>query len=153
MRRFERWVLVEDFLERVGAALAALEAAAERLSEREMSLSAEADQRVERIVATVEGQRETELALQLEASEAKLAEAESRIAELTAAAAVMPTGRKTTAVGMVATLAKQGISAGALEGLESGRFDASSLDSALASLSIEQRFAVKGEMLRAGLLG
>lgn len=118
-----------------------------------MSLSAEADQRVERIVATVEGQRETELALRLEASEAKLAEAQSRIAELTAAAAAVPTGRKTAAVGMVATLAKQGISAGALEGLESGRFDASSLDSALASLSIEQRFAVKGEMLRAGLLG
>ncbi len=144
---------MEDFLERVSAAVSALEAAAERLSEREMSLSAEADQRVERIVATVEGQRETELALRLEASEAKLAEAQSRIAELTAAAAAVPTGRKTAAVGMVTTLAKQGISAGALEGLESGRFDASSLDSALASLSIEQRFAVKGEMLRAGLLG
>jgi hypothetical protein len=33
------------------------------------------------------------------------------------------------------------------------RFEAGALDGALASLSIEQRFAVKAEMLRAGLLG
>ncbi|MBE7158434.1 MAG: hypothetical protein INR62_08395, partial [Rhodospirillales bacterium] len=51
------------------------------------------------------------------------------------------------------TLGKQGISASALEGLESRRMEAGSLDAALASLSIEQRFAVKAEMLRSGLLG
>ena len=69
-----------------------------------------------------------------------------------AGAAPGAAGRKTAAVGMVATLAKQGISAGALDGLESGRMEAGALDAALASLSIEQRFAVKAEMLRAGLL-
>ncbi len=146
--------MIEELLERMNSAIAALELAAERLSEREVSLSAQADERVERIVATVEGQRETELALRLEATEAKLAEAESKLAELTAASSTqVQAGRKTAAVGMVATLAKQGISAGALEGLESGRMGAGALDAALASLSIEQRFAVKGEMIRAGLLG
>ncbi len=145
---------MDELLERMNLAIAALEVAAERLSEREVSLSAQADERVERIVATVEGQRETELALRLEAAEAKLAEAESRIAELAAGGATaLPAGRKTAAVGMVATLAKQGISANALEGLESGRMEAGALDAALASLSIEQRFAVKAEMIRAGLLG
>lgn len=144
---------MDELLERMSDAVAALETAAERLREREVSLSAEADERVERIVATVESQRETELAKRLEAAEAKLAEAEGRIAELSAAAAQGPAGRKTAAVGMMATLAKQGISAKALEGLESGRMEAGSLDAALASLSIEQRFAVKAEMLRSGLLG
>ena len=124
------------------------------MSEREVVLSAAAEERVERIVATVESQREAELAERLQAAEQKLAEAETRIAELAAAAGTTGhAGRKTAGTGMIATLAKQGIAAGALEGLESGRMEAGALDSALASLSIEQRFAVKAEMLRAGLLG
>ncbi|HLI76110.1 MAG TPA: hypothetical protein VKV02_04125 [Acidobacteriaceae bacterium] len=151
---------VEELMERMNAAIASLELAAERLSEREVALSAEAEERVERIVATVEGQREAELAERLHAAEAKLAEAEARIAELSAAASVSASatasgvsGRKTLSAGMVSTLAKQGIAAGALEGLEAGRFEAGALDAALTSLSIEQRFAVKAEMFRAGLLG
>jgi hypothetical protein len=149
---------MDELMERMSAAVLALELAAERWSEREVQLSAEAEERVERIVATVEGQREAELAERLRAAELKLAEAETRIAEMSAAAAAASAqgtaGRKTMAVGMVATLAKQGISASALEGLETGgRMEAGALDSALASLAIEQRFAVKAEMLRAGLLG
>lgn len=148
---------MEELMERMSAAVTALELAAERLSEREVALSAQAEERVERIVATVENQRETELADRLRAAEIKLVDAQARIAELSAAAAAsgnsgLP-GRKTAAAGMIATLSKQGISAGALESLESGRLEAGALDAALASLSIEQRFAVKAEMLRTGLLG
>ncbi len=148
---------MDEFMERISAAVAALELAAERLGEREVELSAEVEERVDRIVATVEGQREAELAERLRCAETKLADAEARVAELSAAASAAAasgaSGRKTAAVGMTATLSKQGISAGALEGLESGRLEAGALDAALTSLSIEQRFAVKAEMLRAGLLG
>lgn len=145
---------MDALMERMSAALEALELAAERLSEREIALSAQAEQQVERIVATVEGQREAELAERLEAAETKLAQAEAQLAELSAAASAHSgaSGRKTAAVGMIATLSKQGISAGALESLETGRLEAGALDAALASLSIEQRFAVKAEMLRTGLL-
>ncbi len=146
----------EMMMERLEMAVAALEAATAQMGEREASISAAAEERVERIVATVEGQREAELAERLRLTEAQLAQAEQRIVELSAGAAATQAstgGRKTASVGVVATLAKQGISAGALEGLEAGRFEAGALDSALASLSIEQRFAVKAEMLRAGLLG
>jgi hypothetical protein len=83
---------------------------------------------VERIVATVESAREAEL-------ERKLAEAERTIVELRASAG----GRKTVVAG--ALVAKAG------EGSE-----LEALDGALASLSVEQRFAVKAEMLRLGLL-
>ena len=99
----------------------------------------------------MESARETEL-------ERKLAEAEAKIAELTAGAAVQAAaavaqsaGRKTLPAGMVSMLAKQGVS---LEVAAGGvAIEAGALDGALASLSIEQRIAVKAEMRRAGLLG
>ena len=150
---------MEEWMERMSAIAASLERAAEQMAERHGALAAEAEQSVGRIVATVEGQREGELAERLRVTESKLAEAESRIAELTASAsaavlaptlAPAPTGRKTVSTGMVNMLAKQGVST---ESLGSGRMEAGSLDAALASLSIEQRLAVKGELLRAGLLG
>jgi hypothetical protein len=46
---------------------------------------------------------------------------------------------------MVNLLAKQGVSADSIE--------AGALDAALSSLSMEQRFAVKAQLMRAGLLG
>lgn len=143
---------MEELMERMSAAAAALERVAEQMAERQVALAAEAEQTVGRIVATVEGQREAELSERLRVAEAKLVEAESRIAALAAAAAVpaAPVGRKTVSVGMTAMLAKQGVS---MESLESGRMEAGAVDTALASLSIEQRFAVKAELLRAGLLG
>ncbi len=140
---------MDELLERMSAAVEALEQAAERLGERHVALAAEAEESVGRIVATVESQREAELAERLRVAEGKLAEAEGRIAAM-AAASTGATGRKTVSPGMVATLAKQGLAA---DGLESGRFEAGALDAALTSLSIEQRFAVKAELLRSGLLG
>ena len=150
---------MEELMERMCAATAALERAAELMAERQVALAAEAEQSVGRIVATVESQRETELAERLRMTEERLAAAEGRVAELTAAAASavvaaapagVSAGRKTLPSGMTAMLAKQGIST---EGLGGGRLEAGSLDAALTSLSIEQRFAVKAELLRAGLLG
>jgi hypothetical protein len=137
--------------ERLEAVAEALEAAAERLATERLAMAAEAEERVGRIVATVESAREAEL-------ERKLAEAEAKIAELTAGAAVQAAvvvaqsaGRKTLPAGMVSMLAKQGVS---LEVAAGGvAIEAGALDGALASLSIEQRIAVKAEMRRAGLLG
>jgi len=106
----------------------ALEAAAAKLAEQQQSVGP--------IVAAVESEREAEL-------ERRLEEAEARIAELTAAAATA--GRKTLPSGMASMLAKQGVT---VESMEAGAIDA-----ALSSLSIEQRIAVKAELLRAGLLG
>lgn len=152
---------MEELLERMSAAAAALERVAQQMEERHVALAAEAEQSVERIVATVESQREAELAERLRVAEEKLAQAEGRIAELSAAAASAAApaasvsngaGRKTISPGMVTMLAKQGVSVGSLE-VENGRFEAGALDSALASLSIEQRFAVKAELLRAGVIG
>jgi peptidoglycan hydrolase CwlO-like protein len=114
--------------ERLQAVTVALEAAAAKLAEQQQSVGP--------IVAAVESEREAEL-------ERRLEEAEARIAELTAAAATA--GRKTLPSGMASMLAKQGVT---VESMEAGAIDA-----ALSSLSIEQRIAVKAELLRAGLLG
>ena len=76
---------MEELMERLSAAAAALERVAEQMAERQMALAAEAEQSVGRIVATVETQREGELAERLRLAEGKLLAAESRIAELTAA--------------------------------------------------------------------
>jgi hypothetical protein len=54
-------------------------------------------------------------------------------------------GRKTLPVSMSALLAKQGVTVDSME--------AGALDAALVSLSMEQRFAVKAQLMRAGLLG
>jgi len=119
-------------VDRLAAAATLLEQAAERLAQ-------DAETRIGRIVATVESQREAEL-------EAKLAAAEAKIADLQArASATETTGRKTMPASMTTLLAKQGVT---LDSIEAGAVDA-----ALASLSIEQRIAVKSLLLRAGLLG
>jgi len=127
-------------VERLEAVAAALEQTATRIAEQQSRLEAAQQQSVGPIVATVESEREAEL-------ERRLAEAEARIAELTAAAAAA--GRKTLPSGMASMLAKQGVALQSVgESMEAG-----ALDGALASLSIEQRIAVKAELLRAGLLG
>ena len=119
-------------VDRLAAAATLQEQAAERLTQ-------DAETRIGRIVATVESQREAEL-------EAKLAAAEAKIADLQArASATETTGRKTLPASMTTLLVKQGVT---LDSVEAGAVDA-----ALASLSIEQRIAVKSQLLRAGLLG
>lgn len=127
-------------VERLAAAAGLLEQAVERLAQRQ-SDSEESIGRIGHIVATVEARREAEL-------EEKLAAAEAEIAELRAAASVPSTvtnGRKTLPVAMTNLLAKQGVTVDSME--------AGALDAALVSLSLEQRIAVKSQLMRAGLLG
>ena len=122
------------FVQRLAAAAGLLEQAVERLAERQQ----DAEASIGRISATVDADLEE-----------RLAAAETQIAELKAASASAPAtvtnGRKTLAVGMTTLLAKQGV---AVDSLEAG-----ALDAALVSLSMEQRFAVKAQLMRAGLLG
>jgi hypothetical protein len=127
--------------ERLEAVMASLEQAAQRLAEREA---------VGPIVATVEdgpSLHEQEL-------ERRLAEAEAKLVQLQAQAspATQPAGRRTLATGTASLLAKQGVAVDAT-GTGGMALEAAALDGALASLSIEQRIAVKAELLRAGLLG
>jgi uncharacterized coiled-coil protein SlyX len=119
-----------ESVERLSAAAVALEQVVERLAEKQARFTASAEETVGRIVATVESAREAEL-------ERKLADAEQTIAELRASS--VAGGRKTVVSGSLVAKAAEAS-------------DISALDGALASLSVEQRFAVKAEMLRSGLL-
>ena len=129
-----------ETLERLAAAAGLLEQAVERLALRQSTFAEDAEASIGRIVATVEARREAEL-------EGKLAAAELKIAELQArgSAGLSSAGRKTLPSAMTNLLAKQGVT---LESLEAG-----TLDAALVSLSLEQRIAVKSQLMRAGLLG
>jgi hypothetical protein len=118
-----------ELMERLSAAAVALEGAVERMNARQESFAASAEETVGRIVATVESARETEL-------ERKLAAAEAKIAEMSAAGS--SGGRKTVAARM---MAKDG-----------GEVSADAIDAALVSLTVEQRIAVKSELMRAGLV-
>jgi seryl-tRNA synthetase len=119
---------------RLEAATTLLERTLNWLEERQGALTGE----VERISATVEqSRRETELA-------GKLAEAERELAELKASSAstVMNPLRKTLPAVTSEMLAKHGIG--------DGPVDVRTLDAALVGLSLEQRIAVKSQLLRAG---
>jgi hypothetical protein len=116
-----------------------LERAAAGLEQREAMMTGD----VRKIVAAVEQgvevtQREIEL-------ERKLALAEQRIAELSAQESRGASVRKTLPAATTQLLAKQGITS--LESIEAG-----ALDAALTGLSLEQRIAVKAQLLRAGAL-
>jgi hypothetical protein len=87
--------------------------------------------------------------------EARLAEVERSLAEMRAAnemqASATPRvggsqGRRTLPVSTANLLAKHGIG-------ETGSVEQGALDAALHSLPVEQRIAVKSQLLRAGLLG
>ena len=106
------------------------------LEERQAAMTGD----VARIVATVDASGD----IRYREMERKLAEAEQQIAELRAQAAAA-SGRKTLPVGTLQLLAKQGI--GNVDGLEAG-----SLDAALTGLSLEQRVAVKAQLIRTGAL-
>ena len=126
-----------DVAERLEAATTLLERTLSWLEERQSALSGE----VEKISATVEqSRREEELA-------EKLAMAERELAELKAAAtsAVLNALRKTVPAATSEMLAKHGIG--------DGPVDVRTLDAALAGLSLEQRIAVKSQLLRAGAIG
>jgi len=126
----------KNIAERLEAATAVLERTLNWLEERQGALSGE----VEKISATVEqSRRETELA-------AKLAEVERELAEVKAASAanVVNPLRRTMPAATAEMLAKHGIGEGPV--------DVKALDAALSGLSLEQRIAVKTQLLRAGAI-
>jgi len=126
---------LEVTVERLAAAAAALEQAMQRLSQRQQ----ESETTIGRISATVEAALEERLA----AAEAKIVQLEAEAAAKHAPEEVT-NGRKTMPAAMVNMLAKQGVTVDSL--------DAGALDTALGSLSIEQRIAVKAQLMRAGVL-
>ena len=65
-------------------------------------------------------------------------------------AATAETRRKTVPASVTNLLTKQGVS---LEALAGEGMQAGAIDAALGSLSVEQRIAVKAQLLRAGVLG
>ena len=126
--------------EKLSMAASLLERIAERLEQRE----AEAMGEVQKIVAEVDQEaavteREREL-------ERRLARAEQQISELRAQESKGASARKTLPATTTQLLAKQGITS--VESMEAG-----ALDAALAGLSLEQRIAVKSQLLRAGVVG
>ncbi|HWT65196.1 MAG TPA: hypothetical protein VN151_03715 [Terracidiphilus sp.] len=122
--------------ERLEAAAEQLERSLSWLEERSAALSGE----VERISATVEqGRRESEMAERLAAAEKELAELKAG----SAAAALNPL-RRTMPAATSEMLAKHGIG--------DGPVDVRTLDAALSGLSLEQRIAVKSQLLRAGAI-
>jgi septal ring factor EnvC (AmiA/AmiB activator) len=124
----------KEIAERLETATTLLERTLSWLEERQSALTGE----VERISATVEqSRREAELT-------EKLAVAERELAELKAAAAqsVVSPLRRTVPAATSEMLAKHGIS--------DGPVDVRTLDAALTGLSLEQRIAVKTQLLRAG---
>ena len=125
--------------ERLEAATTLLERTVNWLEQR-LAAVGTASGEVERISATVEqSRREEELA-------AKLAVVERELADLKAAStpAVQNSLRKTVPAATSEMLAKHGIG--------DGPVDVRTLDAALAGLSLEQRIAVKAQLLRAGAI-
>jgi transposase-like protein len=125
----------KEIAERLEAATTLLERTLSWLEERVAAATALTGEG-ERISATVEqSRREAELA-------EKLAEAERELAELKAAATVLNPLRRTVPAATSEMLAKHGIG--------DGPVDVRTLDAALTGLSLEQRIAVKTQLLRAG---
>jgi hypothetical protein len=129
--------------------------AAAALLERTVSLMEERTGDVGRLVAAVETRqpsgREAELEQKLQAAEQQIAELRAQIETGSAAPgemprAELPSARKTVPAATLQFLSRQGIAS--LDSLEAG-----ALDTALTGLSLEQRLAVKAQLLRAGVVG
>jgi exonuclease VII small subunit len=128
-----------NIVERLEAATTALEKALNWLEERVAAATALSGE-VERITATVEqSRREAELT-------EKLAKVERELAEVKAASAqnTLNPLRRTMPAATAEMLAKHGIGEGPV--------DVHALDAALSGLSLEQRIAVKTQLLRAGAI-
>jgi len=128
-----------ESIERLSSAATLLERTVTWLEQRE-PVTAGA---VEKMTAAVESQselleRERELRRKLEA-------AEQQIAELRAQSSRAVAARQTLPASTTQLLAKQGISM--VDSIQAG-----ALDAALTGLSLEQRIAVKAQLLRAGML-
>ena len=126
----------QSIVERLESATALLERTLNLLAERQETLAGD----VERISAAVEqSRREAELSERLAATESELAEMK---AAGTAVALNPP--RRTVPTSTTEMLAKHGIGEGPV--------DVRTLDAALAGLSLEQRIAVKSQLMRAGAI-
>ena len=127
-------------VERLEGAAGAREETLNRIEESLSEANGSAGE-VERISATVEQSRREEEWM------TRLSVLETEVAELKAQAVVSPlsTLRKTIPVATSEMLAKRGIG--------DGPVDVRTLDAALAGLSLEQRIAVKTQLLRAGAIG
>jgi hypothetical protein len=128
-----------ESIERLSSAATLLERTVAWLEQREPATAGA----VEKMTAAVESQnelveRERELRLKLEA-------AEQQIAELRAQSSRAVAARQTLPASTTQLLAKQGISM--VDSIQAG-----ALDAALTGLSLEQRIAVKAQLLSAGML-
>jgi hypothetical protein len=126
--------------------------AASALLERTVALMEERTGDVGRLVAAVETRqpsgRETELEQKLQVAEQQIAELRAQIDAQPPAEprTEQPSARKTVPAATLQFLSRQGIAS--LDSLEAG-----ALDAALNGLSLEQRLAVKAQLLRAGVAG
>jgi hypothetical protein len=121
--------------------------AAETLSATLTRLDAQHDElaaKIERIIAAVEADA-GEDAESRKTLEARIAELERANTDLKAQAERRAAARKTLPPLVTALLAKSGVE-------PEEKLDPATLDKTLASLSVEQRIAVKGQMARAGLI-
>jgi len=145
-------VALTEGMERMEARLEAAAALFERSAALIEQQESERTGEVRKIVAAVETSREAELQKKLDSAEQLIAELRAQIGtqietQTRAQIETQPkTARRTVPVSTAQFLAKQGIAS--LESLEAG-----TLDAALTGLSLEQRIAVKAQLLRAGVVG
>lgn len=136
---------LEKLEARLEAAASLFERTIAVLEERHSTMTGE----VQKIVAAVEHNqptsRESELEQKLEAAEQQIAALQAQREGQHSAAETKP-ARRTVPAATAQFLTKQGIST--LDSVEAG-----ALDAALTGLSLEQRIAVKAQLLRAGVLG
>ena len=126
----------QEIAEQLEAAMALLERTLNWLEERQTSLTGE----VEKISATVEqSRRETELSEKLAAAERELSELKASTTQ-----SILTPLRRTLPAATSDMLAKRGIG--------DGPVDVQTLDAALSGLSLEQRIAVKTQLLRSGAI-
>jgi len=136
---------LEKLEARLEAAASLFERTLAVLEERHSTMTGE----VQKIVAAVEHNqptsRESELEQKLEAAEQQIAALQAQMESQRTAVETKP-ARRTVPAATAQFLTKQGIST--LDSVEAG-----ALDAALTGLSLEQRIAVKAQLLRAGVLG
>jgi hypothetical protein len=141
---------LEDGIAHLAAAAAQLERTATAIEARFDGGNGMIGGDVPKVVAAIEGElpggeasaRLAELETRMKAAERQIAELRANAGGTLAAAA----GRKTLPLTTTHLLAKHGIDT--LDQVNGG-----ALDAALNGLSLEQRIAVKSQLMRAGLLG
>ncbi len=139
----ESTAALADGVAQLISAAAQLERAAAMIEARFSAGAASSGGEVAKVVAAVE----SDSAARLTELELKLQAAESKITELRAQAnGPVAAGRKTLPASAAHLLAKHGLDT--LDQVNGG-----ALDAALQGLSLEQRIAVKSQLMRAGMLG